>query len=134
MYSTSINLEEGTGPGMGSGSSRGPDIAAAVTVPPAPVVDGDAENELRPSKKPRGLPPNALAKHSLIDSNPMTCKWCRTTMSRQRGRYASHLKRCAKLRAQFPEGHKALYSSATPSAACPVTVSASSGFLDEYVQ
>jgi hypothetical protein len=59
--------EEGTGPAPGSGSNRGPDIAAAVTVPKAPVVDDDDEDELRPSTKPRVQPPNALSKHFLID-------------------------------------------------------------------
>jgi hypothetical protein len=42
------HLEEDTGPAPGSRSSRGPDIAAAVTVPPAPVVDDDDEDELHP--------------------------------------------------------------------------------------
>jgi hypothetical protein len=122
------HLEEDTGSTPGSGSSRGADIAAAVTVPQALVVDDDDEDELRPSKKSRGRPPNALAKHFLIDSNRMTCKSCLTTMSEQSSRYASHLERCSKSRTQFPEGHKALYSTSTPSAAIFVTVSTSRGF------
>jgi hypothetical protein len=62
------HLEEDSGPASGSGSIRDPDIAAALTVPPAPVVDDDDEDELRQSKKSRGRPPNSLAKHFLIDS------------------------------------------------------------------
>jgi hypothetical protein len=121
------HLEEDTGLAPDSGSSRGPDIAAAVTVPPAPVVDDDDEDELRPSKKTRCRPPNAVAKHFFIDSNRMTCKSCRATMSKS-SRYASHFQRCPKFRTQFREGHKALYSTATPSAARFVTVSATRGF------
>jgi hypothetical protein len=120
---------EDTGPAPGSGRSKDPDIAAAVTVPPAPAVDDDDDDAIRPSTKPRGRPPTALVKHFLIDSNRMTCKSCRTTMSKQSSRYASRLQGCAKFRTQFPEGHKALYPSATSSAARSVTVSASRGFL-----
>jgi hypothetical protein len=81
------HLEEDTGPAPGSGSSRGPDIVAAVTVPPAPVVDEDDEDELRPSKKQRDRPRKSLAKHFLIDSNRMTCKSCRTTISKQSSKH-----------------------------------------------
>jgi hypothetical protein len=119
---------EDTGPASGSGRSSGPEISAAVTVPPAPVVDDGDEDELRPAKKQRGGPPSALAKHFLFESNRMTCKSCRTTVSKQCSRYASHVQRCSKFRTQFPEGQKVLYSTATPSAARSVTVSATRGF------
>jgi hypothetical protein len=49
-------LEEDTGLARGSRISKGPVIAAAVTVPPTPVVDDEDEDELRPSKKPRRQP------------------------------------------------------------------------------
>jgi hypothetical protein len=41
------HLADDTGPAPGSGRSSGPDIAAAVTVPPATVVDDGDEDELR---------------------------------------------------------------------------------------
>jgi hypothetical protein len=68
---------------------------------PTTVVDDDDEDELRPSKKPRGRPPTALAKHFPIDSNRSTCKSCRTTMSKQSSRYASHQR--SPFRTRFPE-------------------------------
>jgi hypothetical protein len=44
----------------------------------------------------------------------MTCKSCRNTMSKQSGRYMSHLQKCGNFAGAYPDGHARLFGLPRP--------------------